>query len=82
MNEQEVKPMEDTNVPSGKRSYHFDILALVLWIVLMWGFLLTLSFTDSPKDHAGFHELLSYIYFLGFTIVYAVFYIMALRKGV
>ena len=70
------------NSEKPKKSYHFDILALVLWLVIMWGFLIALSVTDSPKDQAGTHELLAYIYFLGFTFVYAAFYILALKKGV
>jgi hypothetical protein len=65
-----------------RKSYHFDILALVLWLVIMWGFLLVMTFTDSPKNSAGIHELLAYTYFFGFTFVYAIFYILALKKGV
>lgn len=69
-------------VPKGKRSYLFDILAAGLWIVIMWGFLGLLSVTDSPKDQAGLHELLAYTYFFGFTLVYGLFYVLAFKKGV
>lgn len=65
-----------------KKSYHFDILTLILWLVLMWGFLLLLTVTNNPPDRPGIHMFLTLTYFLGFTFIYAIYYILALKKGV
>lgn len=62
-------------------SYAIDIFLWSLWIVLMWGFLLTISIVASPSDHPGIHELIITGYFLGFSVVFAIIYLMVLKRG-
>lgn len=64
-----------------KTTHAIDIVLWSLWAVLMWGFLFLISVISSPSNKPGIHELIITGYFLGFSVVFAVIYIMVLKRG-
>ncbi|MED4206641.1 hypothetical protein [Neobacillus mesonae] len=64
-----------------KATYAVDIVLWVLWGILMWGFLITISIVSSPANRPGIHELIITGYFLGFSVVFAIIYLMVLKRG-
>ncbi|MES1926697.1 hypothetical protein [Salinisphaera sp. T31B1] len=58
-----------------------DIVLWSLWLVIMWGFLITLAMTDSPHDVPGMHELIITGYFFGFAAIFALIYLIVLKRG-
>ncbi|HLQ97563.1 MAG TPA: hypothetical protein VK135_02615 [Candidatus Dormibacteraeota bacterium] len=58
-----------------------DIVIWSLWLVMMWGFLIILMVVDSPTNSPGIHELIITAYFFGFSIVFAVVYLLILKRG-
>ena len=66
---------------SGGKTYIIDIVVWILWAILVWGFLGALAYFQSPKDTPGLHEIIILAYFLGFSSVFALIYIIAIKKG-
>lgn len=74
--------LDNNNVKVGRKRYTLDIIVWCLWAILMWGFLGLLAYTNSPRNEAGLHEVIVITYFFGFSIIMAILYIFALKKGV
>lgn len=70
----------DENQPGGKLTYKIDYVMWILWAILMWGFLITLSVVNSPSDKPGIHEIIITAYFLGFPVVFGLMYILYLKR--
>jgi ABC-type long-subunit fatty acid transport system fused permease/ATPase subunit len=71
----------DQNERGRSRSYVLDVVVWALWAVLVWGFLGLLAVLDSPTGTPGLHEVIILAYFLGFSAVFALIYLIAAKKG-
>lgn len=72
---------EEKGHKSYKTTYMVDIVLWTLWGLLMWGFLFTLSVIDSPSNSPGIHEIIITSYFLGFVFIFAIIYIIVVKRG-
>lgn len=81
-NVEDAPVKEVTEVKKVKTTTHaVDIVVWSLWAVIMWGFLLALTVIDSPSDSPGIHEFIIISYFLGFSVVFALVYILIIKRG-
>jgi len=71
---------EENKNKKKETSHVMDIVMWSIWLVLMWGFLIALSVIKSPSDSPGVHEIIITGYFLGFPIIFALMYIIYLKR--
>jgi len=76
-----LNKIEETKAEKSNVTNITDIVTWSLWLVLMWGFLIILMIVDSPTNSPGIHELIITAYFFGFSIVFAVVYLLILKRG-